>query len=151
MKKLLTIIIVLISYCSSTSINGKEKDNFGNITKAEFVKNYDGDTITVKIDGVHPLIGDNISVRIYGIDTPEIRSKDKCEKDKALKAKTLVYKLLSEAKVITLKDVKRDKYFRILAKVFADGVDISKILIDKNLAYPYYGKTKRKVNWCSVL
>jgi micrococcal nuclease len=151
MKKFLIIIIVLISSCSTTSIKGKEKDNFGSIAKAEFVKNYDGDTITVNIKGVHPLIGNNISVRIYGIDTPEIRSKESCEKEKALKAKNLVYKILSKAKVVSLKEVKRDKYFRILAKVYADGVNLSKILIDKNLAYPYFGKTKRTVNWCSVL
>lgn len=55
----------------------------------KYLKNYDGDTTTFEIPNVHPLIGQNISVRVRGIDTPEIRTKDKCEKDKGRIAKNL--------------------------------------------------------------
>ena len=53
----------------------------------KFVKNYDGDTITVDIPNVHSFFGNNISVRVRGIDTPEVRGKSPCEKDWAQAAK----------------------------------------------------------------
>jgi micrococcal nuclease len=65
-----------------------------------FVKNYDGDTITVNIPGQHPVFGNEISVRIKGIDTPEIRSKSSCEKEKSRIAKRLVGERLEAAKSI---------------------------------------------------
>ncbi len=34
---------------------------------------YNGDTGTFTLPGVHPFFGEKISVRIRGIDTPEIR------------------------------------------------------------------------------
>jgi endonuclease YncB( thermonuclease family) len=39
----------------------------------EYVRNYDGDTMTVNIPGVHPLFGNEIGIRVRGIDTLEIR------------------------------------------------------------------------------
>lgn len=63
---------------------------------------------------------------------------------RALKAKEKVRQLLENARSIILLDVGRDKYFRILARVEADGVDIGKILIIEGLAKPYDGG--RKVN-----
>jgi len=116
----------------------------------EYVRNYDADTITVNIPGVHPLIGDKISIRVFGIDTPEVKTKDSCEKLAANRAKDLVTKMLLRAKRIDLVDVQKDKYFRILAKVKVDGVDLGQTLIDAKMAYPYFGDTKQKRNWCNT-
>jgi len=41
----------------------------------------------------------------------------------------------------------RGKYFRIVGRLIADGVDISDLLIQKQLAVPYDGGTKVK-DWC---
>ena len=41
----------------------------------------------------------------------------------------------------------RGKYFRIVGRLMADGVDISELLIQKSLAVLYDGGTKRK-DWC---
>ena len=41
----------------------------------------------------------------------------------------------------------RDKYFRINARVIADGQDLSEMLVVKGLAIPYDGGTKTK-DWC---
>ncbi len=115
------------------------------------VRNYDGDTITVNIDRVHPIIGDEISIRVIGIDTAEIRTSDQCEKDMAYKAKDFVEKEIMGARRINLNKISRDKYFRIAADVIIDGVSLSKKLIDEGLAYPYDGGTKPDVNWCNPL
>lgn len=115
----------------------------------EYLKNYDGDTITFKIKNVPKIIGENISVRVKGIDTPEIKGKLPCEKEVARITQKLVHNLLVNSKQINLVEVERDKYFRILADVEFDGKQLSDILIKNKLAYPYEGKTKEKLNWCN--
>lgn len=124
------------------------QQTYGNIEGAIYVRNYDGDTITVNLPGVHPLFGNNISVRLAGIDTPE--KNGKCEREKMLakKAKTVVANALAGARKIVLADVARDKYFRINARVLADDVDIDAMLIERGLAVPYDGGTKTH-NWCA--
>tara|TARA_Y100001970_G_C13827962_1_gene648257 strand:+ start:190 stop:714 length:525 start_codon:yes stop_codon:yes gene_type:complete len=114
----------------------------------EYVRNYDADTITFNIPGTHPLLGKNAQVRVFGIDTPEIRTKDKCEKKLAREGKYVVRRMLKKAKVIHLTNVKKGKYFRILADVLIDGVSLSKFLLKNNYGYRYLGKKKKAVNWC---
>jgi endonuclease YncB( thermonuclease family) len=116
----------------------------------EYVRNYDGDTITVSIQDIHPLFGDTINVRVAGIDAAELRTEDKCERRMAVLAKTYVENLLSQATLIHLQDVQRDKYFRVLAEVVVDGELLSEKLLSKNLAVPYDGGTKVKVDWCAA-
>lgn len=50
--------------------------------------------------------------------------------------------MLTKAKQIKLKNIGRDKYFRILAEVWADDVSLSKAMLDAGLAKPYDGGTK---------
>ena len=115
------------------------------------LKNYDGDTITVNIPNVPPLIGKNISVRVLGIDTPEVKTKNQCEKEAGRIAKNLVSATLKNAKTVELHNVRRDKYFRILADVKVDGRSLKDILIKNNLAYEYDGGTKKHLDWCKVV
>lgn len=114
----------------------------------KLVRVHDGDTIIVDLPKtIPPLFGDDMPVRLYGIDAPEMNSKDGCEKSKALQARNLLTQLLS-GKRIDLRNVKRDKYFRINADVFANGIQVKDALLQKHLAYPYFGETKQKINWC---
>lgn len=115
----------------------------------KFVKNYDADTITVNIPGVHPLIGEKISVRVSGVDAPEVKGKQPCEKEASRMARNLVENILKNAKRIDLTNVEKDKYFRILADVKVDGRDLKEILLKNDLAYEYDGGTKKQKNWCN--
>ncbi|HIA13512.1 MAG TPA: thermonuclease family protein, partial [Nitrospirales bacterium] len=85
---------------------------------------------------------------IAGIDTPEI--KGKCQKETALamQARNLVRRMLGQARRIDLLDVERGKYFRIVAKVVADGNDIGHTLIDRGMAVAYDGG-KKVTGWCA--
>jgi endonuclease YncB( thermonuclease family) len=109
---------------------------------------YDGDTFKVDIEKLPDIFGRNISVRIAGIDTPEMKGALPCERDKAIDAKRLAESVLKSAKKLTLTNLARDKYFRILATVHADHQDLAKLLLSKNLARVYNGKTKLKMSWC---
>jgi len=141
-----TMLIVLIVLCSNVYTANK---NYGDICYAAYVKNYDGDTITFNIPNIHPLFGKLISVRLSGVDTPEIRGS-KCAKEKELayKAKVFVKNLLTGAEKIELKNVGRGKYFRILADIHVDGINLAELLIKNNFAIRYYGGKKEK-DWCN--
>ena len=110
-----------------------------NFSGVEYVRNYDGDTMTVNIPGVHPLFGNEIGIRVRGIDTLEIRVKYPFEKQKVKETKTLIEGILNCANKITLHDIEREKYFRIVASVIVDGQNLSDLLLAKKLAVPYDG------------
>ena len=110
-----------------------------NFSGVEYVRNYDGDTMTVNIPGVHPLFGNEIGIRVRGIDTLEIRIKYPFEKQKVKETKTLTEGILNCANKITLHDIEREKYFRIVASVIVDGQNLSDLLLAKKLAVPYDG------------
>ena len=116
----------------------------------QYLYNHDGDTLTVRVPNVHPLLGEKISVRIQGIDTPEMYSSDVCERRAAVIAQRLVKNILSKAQRIDLISVQRDKYFRILADVRSDGERLADILLINGLAYPYNGGAKSKIDWCDA-
>lgn len=137
------------SLAAQTSKEASCTHDSSNFRCVEVLKNYDGDTLTVNIPGVHPLFGQKVSVRIAGIDTPEVKTKDQCEKQAARVARQLVETTLKKAKSVDLLNVQRDKYFRILADVSADGILVKDILLKNNLAYAYDGGTKKHLNWCS--
>lgn len=107
---------------------------------------YDGDTFRANIKGYPKIVGYRMSIRILGIDTPEIKAKCKREKDLAINAKRLTASMLGDGKRIELRNIKRGKYFRILADVYVDDISIASELIRNNLAVPYAGGTKP--NWC---
>ncbi|OUR95832.1 nuclease [Halobacteriovorax marinus] len=146
MKKLLTALILLLSFNVLAQDSCTHDEH--NLRCVSYVRNYDADTVTFNIPKLHPLIGQKINIRVNGVDTPEIRTKNKCEKDKARHAKKLVAKLLKKAKRIDLQNIKRGKYFRVVADVIIDGKSLSDYLLKNGLAYSYDGGTKKKMNWC---
>ena len=108
--------LLLSSYSTAKS--------FGDYQNPIYVRNYDGDTITFNLPNLHPIIGEKISVRVNGIDTPEIKGNCEKEKYKAQQAKEMVAEILKDAEQITLKNMERGKYFRIAADVLIDGEDL---------------------------
>ena len=142
-------VLTIISFATpfTHAIGPCTHDN-NSLRCVKFVKNYDGDTITFLINRVHPILGENIGVRIRGIYTPEMKSSDPCEKEKAEVAQQVVNKILANGKRIDLHNIGRGKYFRIVADVEVDGLSVGDHLIRKHLAYRYDGGTKQPVNWC---
>ena len=140
MKKILLVAICLISF---TVIKANESESY---TIEKIISVYDGDTFRADIRGLPDIIGKNIAIRILGIDTPEIKGKCEEEKIVAIKARDFSRKALFNAKTITLKNLKRDKYFRLLADVYFDDIDLANALLVNNFAVKYSGK--KKPSWC---
>ena len=123
-----------------------EVKEYGMFKNVEFVRCYDGDTCTFNIPGLHPLIGDKISVRISGVNTPEIRGKCPREKALARKAKTFAQGKLSESRSIEIRHIKRGKFFRIIGEISVDGMTLSELIIRQGLEVAYNGG--KRSSWC---
>ena len=141
------IKIIIVFVFSISSYAGLLKDiEFDDVVVDKITSVYDGDTFRANIKGYPKIVGYRMSVRILGIDTPELKAKCKREKDLAINAKRLTASMLGDGKRIELRNIKRGKYFRILADVYVDGISIGDELIRNNLALKYDGGTK--IDWC---
>jgi endonuclease YncB( thermonuclease family) len=118
------------------------------IEKGVVIKVYDGDTITIASKLPYtssPLY--RFSVRLNGIDCPEIKGKDENEKQCAQIAKEEMSNLILN-KIVTLKNIRTEKYGRILADVYIDELHLNNHLIQKRLAVVYDGGIKiSPKNW----
>ena len=112
------------------------------ISRGFCIKTYDGDTITIAAKLPYeesPTY--RFTVRLNGIDCPEIKGKTEDEKECAQLAKTEINKLVYQ-KTVTLKNIKIEKYGRILADVYVGGLNVNNHLLEKRLAVRYDGGTK---------
>lgn len=136
-----------------TNINTQWKDTIPFIPPVKSgvcIKVYDGDTITIA--SKMPWEGSPLfrfSVRLNGIDTPEIKggSGGDTEKRIAVKARDALHAKIIN-KEITLTNVTTEKYGRLLAEVHCDGVNYNNWMIEQRYAVVYDGGTKKSpVNW----
>lgn len=141
------LFIFLLSGCVSnkTFFSYQNLVHYPDLVVHEIISVYDGDTFRANLDtnNMSEIISKNISIRIYGIDTPEMRGTSKRLKKKAIIARDYVSKRLREGDSIILKNVQRGMYFRIIAEVEIDGVSLTQELIDLGYAKPYFGGSKR--------
>ena len=113
----------------------------------------DGDTVDIDIDLGFGVWLHKERVRIYGIDTPESRTRDLEEKKFGLMAKDFVKKFVKGDKRniksnIILRTQKYDakgKFGRILGDIIVDGTSLSDTMIKEHHAVPYYGQSKDEV------
>jgi endonuclease YncB( thermonuclease family) len=110
------------------------------------IKVYDADTITIAAKlpfESSPLY--RLSVRLNGIDTPEMKGKGVSDEEKAA-AKVardfVVERVLN--KYVRLENVESEKYGRILADVYIGDVHLNELLLRERLAVKYDGGTKQK-------
>jgi len=100
--------------------------------KFKVVKVFDGDTIQVT---AMDLI---FSIRLVGIDSPEIGYGDQKSQPFSREAKAYLEHLLSSHEV-RLKNYNADSYHRQLAEVFVDGNNINIEMLKQGLAEIYKG------------
>jgi micrococcal nuclease len=118
--------------------------------KVKVIKVIDGDTIDVDID-----LGFNTTltkkrIRLYGIDTPESRTRDKEEKKRGLISKKYLLLKCPIGGYVTLKSHGIGKFGRILGELFEynkheDTVSINQEMCDEGYAAPYFGQSKEEI------
>ena len=103
----------------------------------KIIKIVDGDTIDAMIDlGFKTYIKKR--VRLFGINTPECRTRDKHEKERGLAAKARLKELL-ECDNIYLISHGVGKFGRVLGELVIDNINVNQQLIAEGHAVEYYG------------
>ena len=107
--------------------------------KAKLLRVIDGDTIDCIIDlGFDVRLKERI--RLKGVDTPEVRTRDLEEKERGLAAKKRVqevFKCSDEFTIIT--EIKKGKYGRIVGTILLPDrkVSLNQMLLDEGHATVY--------------
>ena len=107
----------------------------------------DGDTIDVTLDMGFDILYQQ-RVRLFGIDTPESRTRDLVEKKYGLKAKKFLQDKLKKAKSITIRTHKgeeKGKFGRILGDIYCDGKSVNSEMVKVGHAVAYYGQNKELI------
>lgn len=115
-------------------------DNYEDLPKGEaipvdYLSARDGDTIRVELNG------HIVNVRYLMIDTPEMNYQEGQPEPWAQEALSLNEELLTQASQVELvldQGPAVDRYYRVLAYVYADGQSISDILLEEGLAQVRY-------------
>jgi micrococcal nuclease len=117
----------------------------GQTRRATVIDVYDGDTITVAF-----WVGwqrYSFKFRLSGIDTPEIRTKNRTEKALGIAAKEYLEDCILHKSVKLVFADSEDKYGRLMGTVMLRGEDINQKLVDKGYAKKYDGGAKKDVGW----
>ena len=119
--------------------------------RCKLKKVVDGDTVDIDIDLGFEVWLKNQRVRLYGVDTPESRTRDKEEKKYGLAAKQFVENFLDDKWLILQTETydATGKFGRILGSLYrttnyADQ-SLNEYLIEKHHAVPYYGQSKEDI------
>ncbi len=112
----------------------------------------DGDTVVVDAQVWPQVVIAGASIRVLGIDTPELRGKCETEKAMAQKAKAMMAEAFPPGTLVQLLGVKPDKYGgRFNARVLAsDGQGWAALLFETDLAAPYTGQGPKR-DWCAAI
>ena len=115
--------------------------------QAQLVRVVDGDTVDVLIDvGFSTFKKER--VRLYGIDTPESRTRDLDEKKRGLAAKDRLIEIIDsfgDHFLIKTQIDKKGKYGRILGEIFSlnKKQNANQMLLAEGHAVEYLGGKKR--------
>jgi endonuclease YncB( thermonuclease family) len=86
-------------------------------------------------------------VRLTGIDSPEIKGKSEAEIKLAKQSRDALSEMIL-GKDVQLANVSTEKYGRLLADVYIDGIHVNQWMLDNKYAIPYDGGTKsRPTEW----
>ncbi len=105
----------------------------------------DGDTVRLSCPD-----GTGGSARLMGFDTPET-FRPRCAAEEALGRKATAYLRRRIAAATSIRAIGggRDKYDRLLIRLFIDGEDLASDMVARGLAVRYSGG--RRIDWCSRL
>jgi micrococcal nuclease len=109
----------------------------------------DGDTVEIEAPYLPEPLAPKLSIRVYGVDTPEKGWRGQCEREKALgqEASDFTTQLIQNGDSIMVEIRTWDKFGgRVLGDLWIDGESLTALLIANGYARPYYGEAKQ--SWC---
>ena len=115
--------------------------------KATVKRVIDGDSIVLDIDLGFYMAMNETKIRLYGLDAPEMNSKDPLLRLQAVLATRYLYDNLPIGSKVTIKTIldKREKYGRLLATIITDdGFNVNEGLLENKLAISYKDLTREE-------
>jgi endonuclease YncB( thermonuclease family) len=145
MKKIITILLLAIS---TVAIAQKQKPM--NIYDFPITRVIDGDTVAFQATFLPPPLKQELSIRVFGVDTPEKGHRAKCpsEDQRGQAASAFTKNAISKAQKRQVAIADWDKYGgRVLGDILLDGQSLRTMLIQNGFAREYYGEAK--TSWCN--
>jgi len=145
MKKLLTIILLVIY---TVAIAQKQKPM--NIYDFPITRVIDGDTVAFQANFLPPPLKQELSIRVFGVDTPEKGHRAMCpsEDQRGQAASAFTKNAIAKAQKRQVAIADWDKYGgRVLGDILLDGQSLRMMLIQNGFAREYYGEAK--TSWCN--
>lgn len=145
MKKLLLLLCLI-----PTLAVAQPKQRPGVTYDAVVTRVIDGDTVAFQASFLPPPLKQELSIRVFGVDTPEKGFRAQCPSEAARGAAATEFtkKLVaaSTQRQVVLMDW--DKYGgRVLGDVLLNGQSLRNLLIQNGFAREYYGEAK--TSWCN--
>jgi endonuclease YncB( thermonuclease family) len=145
MKKLLTILLLAIS-----TIAFAQKQKPMNIYDFPITRVIDGDTVAFQANFLPPPLKQELSIRVFGVDTPEKGHRAQCpaEDQRGQAASAFTKNAIAKAQKRQVAIADWDKYGgRVLGDILLDGQSLRMMLIQNGFAREYYGEAK--TSWCN--
>jgi len=118
----------------------------------EVTRVIDGDTVAFEANFLPDPLKKELSIRVYGVDTPEKSWRAECDQEAAWgeEASQFTKDMLNSATTIQVAIYKWDKYGgRVLGDIIIDGKSLREMLLENGFAREYYGDAKE--SWCDAV
>lgn len=140
--KISLILTCVLFLDSCAHVNASQQKDMANFDNVSLISVYDGNTFYIDIPSCDiDVFCKHISIRIRGIDCPEMKGSTAETKARAKQAKEFSERFLKSGKIL-LYNCGRDKYFRLLCDVGVNDKSLGAELIKSGHAVSYDGGTK---------
>jgi endonuclease YncB( thermonuclease family) len=143
MKKFLVLLMLL------PCLGLAQKQKEGVVYDIVLTRVIDGDTVAFQANWLPDPLKKELSVRVFGVDTPEKSFRAKCpsEAQRGEAATAFTKQLINQSQKRQMILMDWDKYGgRVLGDVILDGKSLRQQLIANGYAREYYGEAK--TSWC---
>jgi endonuclease YncB( thermonuclease family) len=145
MKYFITALCILLSLAPAYA----QKQKAGVIYDAVITRVIDGDTVAFEAKWLPDPLKKELSIRVFGVDTPEKSFRAQCPKEEAMGQAASAFtkhavEVATKRQVILMD---WDKYGgRVLGDIILNGQSLRLMLIQNGHAREYYGEAKQ--SWC---
>jgi endonuclease YncB( thermonuclease family) len=143
------VIFFLLAFLPGLLFAQPAKEKRGVTYDVVITRVIDGDTIAFRADWLPDPLKKELSIRVFGVDTPEKGFRAKCpqEAQRGEQATAFTKQVVSSAQKRQIVLMDWDKYGgRVLGDVMLNGVSLRQLLIQNGFAREYYGEAK--TSWC---
>ena len=142
--------IIIIALLALSTVAYAQKQKPMNVYDFPITRVIDGDTVAFQATFLPPPLKQELSIRVFGVDTPEKGHRAMCpnEDQRGQAATAFTKNAITQAQKRQVAIADWDKYGgRVLGDILLDGQSLRMMLIQNGFAREYYGEAK--TSWCN--